>query len=291
VLEERSSPPRADGRVERGEIKAMSARTVRPIPEDTASAGKAFFKKGTFYRNVGDQLGELCRDCEPSPGHGGLEPHVTIPLLFLITVFQYLESLSDSQAAAAVRNRVDWKYALHLPLIGLGFDQNELDEYHRKFLADPAVLQCLDGLLERVRDLYDSPPRDPKKVDTASMLDAVHTLNRLSQMVRAMRLALDELAIYYPDWLKKTVLPHWFQRYARSGTDGKAPDTPKKREAFALAVGQDGFFLLDALGMDGAPPEASNLPEVEYFRHVWSRQFERIAGQVKWRTTPGSVAG
>ena len=264
----------------------MCPKNVRPIPEDTAFAGKALFKKGTFYRNVGDQLGELCKGSETDPGLGASEPHVTVPLLFLVTVFQYLESLSDSQATAAVLNRVDWKYALHLPLISLGFDEEELDEYHRKMLADPTILQYLNGLLERVRDLYDSPPRDPKKVDTNTMLQAVRTLNRFSQMVRAMRLALDELAIYYPDWLKKTVLPHWFQRYARSGMDGKPPETPEKREALAWAVGEDGFFLLDALGMDGAPPEASNLPEVEYFRHVWNRQFERIDGKLSWRALP-----
>lgn len=265
----------------------MSTRTVRPIPEDTASAGRSFFKKGAFYQNVGDQLGELCRDGGSDPRPGAPEPHIAIPLLFLITIFQYLENLSDSQAAAAVLNRVDWKYALHLPLISLGFDQEELERYHRKLLADPAVLQCLNGLLERVRTLYDSPPRDPKKVDAASMLEAVHMLNSLAQMVRAMRLALDELAIYHADWLKKTVLPHWFQRYAGSGTEGNTPGTPEKREALALAVGEDGFFLLDALKMDGAPAEAWNLPEVEYFRHVWSRQFERIGGQVAWRDSPG----
>ena len=152
------------------------------------------------------------------------QPHVTIPLLFLITVFQYLENMSDSQAAAAVLNRVDWKYALHLPLISLGFDQIELDEYHRKLLADPMVLQ----LPERPagtgpQPLRIAPAKTPRNVDTASMLDAVHTLNRFSQMVRAMRLALDELAIYYPDWLKKTVLPHWFHRYSRSGTGCGSP--------------------------------------------------------------------
>ena len=271
-------------------MTSMCARTVRPIPKDTQSAGRAHFKKGTFYRSVGDQLGELCKGFEPDSGHGSSEPHVTIPLLFLITVFQYLESLSDSQAAAAVLNRVDWKYALHLPLISLGFNEGELDEYHRKMLADPTVIQYLNGLLARVRDLYDSPLKTPRKGDTTSMLQAVRTLNRFSQMVRAMRLALDELAIYHSDWLKKTVLPHWFQRYARSGMDGNPPATSEKREALALAVGEDGFYLLDALGKEGAPAEASNLPEIEYFRHVWDQQFERIAGQVNWRSSPGPPA-
>jgi transposase len=32
--------------------------------------------------------------------------------LALVTVFQFLEHLSDRQAADAVRSRIDWKYAL-----------------------------------------------------------------------------------------------------------------------------------------------------------------------------------
>jgi len=260
-------------------------RTVRPIPEDTASAGKTFFKKGTFYRSVGDQLGDLCQDSESDAGRGDLAPQVTIPLLFLVTIFQYLESMSDSQATSAVLNRVDWKYALHLPLISLGFDPKALDDYHRKLLADPTIIQSLDDLLNRVRDMYELPKPGSVKVDTAGMLDAVRTLNGLSRVLRAMRLALDELGIYYPEWLKKTVLPHWFHRYAKGGVDGKTPETVEKRASLALAVGEDGFFLLDALGRDDAPAEAADLPEVEYFRHVWNRQFERIAGQVKWRAS------
>jgi transposase len=269
----------------------MRHRNVRPIPADTETAGNVLFKKGTFYRSVGDQLGDLCRDLEPLSPHGTPEPHIPIPILFLVTVFQYLESLSDSQAAEAVVSRVDWKYALHLPLISLGFDQAELDEYHNTLLSDPSVLQHLNGLLNRVRALYSSPAIDSRKVDTPSMLNSIHTLNRHSQMVRAMRLALEELATHYPDWLQKTVLPHWFLRYARSEQNGKAPDTKEKQESLALAVGDDGFFLLDALRTDGAPPDAFDLPEVEYFRHVWNVQFERVGNKVRWRASPAPRAG
>jgi hypothetical protein len=106
-----------------------------------------------------------------------------------------------------------------------------------------------------------------------------------------MRLALEELATHYPDWLRGTVLPHWFQRYTRDGLDGKAPPNPRKRKALVLAVAEDGFFLLDALGKDDAPPEAFELPEVEYFRHVWNRQFVRVDGEVKWRTPSGPGTG
>jgi transposase len=35
--------------------------------------------------------------------------------LALVTVFQYLEGVSDRQAAENVRRCIDWKYALALP--------------------------------------------------------------------------------------------------------------------------------------------------------------------------------
>jgi len=269
----------------------MKKKGIPPIPNDTASAGKALFKKATFYRRVGDQLGELCRDCEPEPGHNGHESHATIPLLFLVTVFQYLESLSNSQATSAVLNRVDWKYALHLPLVSLGFAESDLNKYHVKLLEDPAILECLNGLLERIRDLYESQSSDKKKVDTTSMLETVSALNRYSAVVRAMHLALDELAIYHPAWLKETVLPHWLVRYGRSGTGGKAPEQREERDALALAVGEDGFFLLDALEKDDAPPHASHLPEVDYLREVWNKEFDRSAGQVNWRRPVDAASG
>jgi transposase len=37
-------------------------------------------------------------------------------------VFQFIEGLSDRQAAEAVRSRIDWKYALDLDLADPGFD-------------------------------------------------------------------------------------------------------------------------------------------------------------------------
>ena len=39
-----------------------------------------------------------------------------------ITVLQFVEGLSDRQAAEAVRGRIDWKYVLGLELTDPGFD-------------------------------------------------------------------------------------------------------------------------------------------------------------------------
>jgi hypothetical protein len=42
--------------------------------------------------------------------------------LALVCVFQFIEGLSDRQAAEAVRSRIDWKYALGQDLADPGFD-------------------------------------------------------------------------------------------------------------------------------------------------------------------------
>jgi L-ribulose-5-phosphate 3-epimerase UlaE len=42
--------------------------------------------------------------------------------LALVTIFQFMENLTDRQAADAVRSRLDWKYALSLELTDPGFD-------------------------------------------------------------------------------------------------------------------------------------------------------------------------
>lgn len=39
-----------------------------------------------------------------------------------MSVLQYVEDLSDRQAAEAVRARIDWKYLLGLELTDSGFD-------------------------------------------------------------------------------------------------------------------------------------------------------------------------
>lgn len=45
--------------------------------------------------------------------------------LALVTILQYVEGLTDRQAADAVRSRIDWKYLLCLELTDTGFDRTQ----------------------------------------------------------------------------------------------------------------------------------------------------------------------
>jgi transposase len=48
---------------------------------------------------------------------------------------QFVEGLSDRQAAEAVRSRIDWKYALSLELTDTGFDFSILSEFRQRLLT------------------------------------------------------------------------------------------------------------------------------------------------------------
>jgi transposase len=68
--------------------------------------------------------------------------------LALVTIFQFLENLTDRQAADAVRGRVDWKYALSLELEDPGFDFSVLSEFRDRLIEGGSEQLLLDKLLE-----------------------------------------------------------------------------------------------------------------------------------------------
>ena len=61
--------------------------------------------------------------------------------------------LPDRQAANAVRDRVDWTYALGLELADPGFDFSMLCEFRARLIAGGVGQTLLDTMLARFREL------------------------------------------------------------------------------------------------------------------------------------------
>ena len=118
------------------------------------------------------------------------------------------------------------------------------------------------------------------------MLAAVHDLNLLELVAETLRATLDDLAAVVPDWLRTVSPPAWFERYGRRVEEYRLPRGQDKREAFALAVGEDGFLLLAALEGPTAPAAARKVPMVRTLRDVWRVHYAREAGRLRWRSTP-----
>ena|SRR5690242_9071586 len=87
------------------------------IPEQTAAVARAAFPKGTLVMRLADSLGLLYEEADFAALYSAMGRPGEDPVrLALVSVFQFVEGLSDRQAAEAVRGRIDWKYALALEL-------------------------------------------------------------------------------------------------------------------------------------------------------------------------------
>lgn len=267
---------------------SLHPQPIGRIPAETRRVALAAFPQGTVVTRLRDEFADLYRDDDfvalyPRRGQPGLAPW----RLALVTVLQFLEHLSDRQAADAVRSRIDWEYALGLRLDDPGFHFSVLTEFRARLLAGHAEYLLLDRMLVhfKARDLI--RPRGRQRTDSTHVLGAVRDLHLLELVTETLRAALNELATVAPRWLRDVAAPQWFDRYARRAEDWRLPGGSKnKREAYAQQVGLDGFALLDAIdALDAQAPEAARrAPQVVALRQVWQTHYERREqGPPRWR--------
>jgi transposase len=257
---------------------------IGEIPSETARVARAAFPKGTVAMRLRDEFDTLYQDEDfqalyPSRGQPALAPW----RLALVTTFQFLEHLSDRQAADAVRARIDWKFALGLELADPGFHFSVLGDFRDRLIAGQAEYLLLDTMLERFKARGLVKARGKQRTDSTHVLGAVRDLHLLELVAETLRATLDDLAAVVPDWVRAVAQPVWFERYAHRIEDCRLPKSQEKREALALEVGADGFVLLDALDAPTAPTAARTVPMVQTLRDVWRIHYARDDGQPRWR--------
>ncbi len=249
----------------------LQPQTIYLVPEQTACVARAAFPKGTLCLRIYDELGTIFQDKDfadlfPQRGQPAQAPF----RLALVTILQFLEALSDRDAADAVRSRIDWKYLLCLELDDPGFDYSVLCEFRARLLEGGAQARLFDNLLSILRDHHLVKARTRQRTDSTHVLAAVRDLNRLGRVVETMRATLNVLATVAPEWVRATAIPpEWVERYKeRTGGLNRLPSSDKDREAFGIQVGQDGYALLDVLWSVESPEWFRALPAVERYRQL-----------------------
>src|SRR3954453_9951615 len=231
-----------------------------PIPEQTQRVAHAAFPQGTLALPITDALGSLYQDHHfaalfPKAG----QPAEAPARLALATVLQFVEGLSDRQAADAVRGRIDWKYALGLELADPGFDHTVFSEFRSRLVAGQAEQLLLDTLLDRARELGVLQKRGRQRTDSTHVLAAVRVLNRLERVGETLRAALNALAVVAPEWLQALAPAEWYERYGERVENYHLPKTDRERDELASVIAADGQLLLSALD---AATEQSWLREI-----------------------------
>jgi transposase len=194
---------------------SLKSEGVPAIPEETARLAHIVCPKGDLCLWIGDELSEVFQDqlfASLFPRRG--QPAEAPWRLALITVLQFVEGLSDRQAADAVRKRIDWKYALRLPLEDLGFDFSILSEFRGRLLAGAGEQLLLDALLELAKARGWLKARGRQRTDSTHVLAAIETLSRLECVAETFRHALNVLSATIPEWVQTHVPVEWYERYA-----------------------------------------------------------------------------
>jgi transposase len=254
------------------------------VPEETARVARAIFPNGNLVMRLHDELGLLFHDrdfADLFPVQG--QPAEAPLRLALVTLLQFVEGLTDRQAADAVRTRIDWKYLLCLELTDPGFDHSVLSEFRTRLLAHGAERRLFDAILTYAREHDYVTAGGRQRSDSTHVLGAMHVLSRMEVAGETLRHTLNVLATLAPDWLRAHVPPEWVERYAERPSEYRLPKGEAKRIAWAEQIGADGMALLTALFDAAAPPDLRTLPAVEILRQVWVQNFMLKDGRVVWR--------
>src|SRR5262249_53070963 len=204
---------------------ALHPQTLPPVPDATAAAVRAAFPKGNLYVDLHAEFGTLYADqlfADRYPPEG--RPMEVSPWrLALVTVMQYMEGLTDRQAADAVRRCMDWKYALSLDLHDPGFDFTLLHDFRERLLAHDAPQRLLDTFLTACKVRGWIKTRGTQRTDSTHVLAAIRNLHRLECALTAMHHALNQLSEADAAWVRQLVPLEWYDRYGLWADRGRLP--------------------------------------------------------------------
>jgi transposase len=255
---------------------------LEEIPEETAQLGEQLLKANNLYRFVGENINPLLQLSDFVSMYSELGRGAICPLILsLVTIFQYLENIPDREAAQWAVLRLDWKYALHVPLSWLGFHFSSLSNFRQRLLEHEAERLLFDRVLAWVQQAGYLKKKGKQRTDSTHIIGQVAHLSRLELVWETLRLALGEMKGAAPTWYGANIPAAYVESYQKRQHDWQVS---KEEVAQHLQqAGQDGYWLLKQLD-ETVPTQLLTLPAVTTLREVWSQQFVWVEGQAQAQT-------
>ena len=256
----------------------MRSRDLSQMPADTATLGKQLMSPTNPYRVIGEHLADIIQDDQfadmyQERGRNAVSPS----LLALVTLFQFQEKVTDREAAEMVVMRLDWKYALHLPLDYAGFDYSILCDFRQRVLAHQQESLLFDTILKKVESLGFIKKRGKQRTDSLAVVGAVRELSVLETVSETLRTTLRAMRKADAAWVEEAVPAVFRDVYADSRSDYKL--TEQERADELREVGEDGFWLLELVDARGSEV-VRQLEELQTMRTVWEQRYHWVDGKV-----------
>src|SRR5260370_15544151 len=267
---------------------SMKPQGLEPIPEETRLLVHRLSPKGTMVTQLRDALGPIYSD-EPFahlfPNRGRRAEARW--RLELVTVLQAVEGLTDRQAAACLYTRLDWLYALALPVDDPGFDYSILSDFRQRLLSAQAEELILEPILQLCRERGWLKARGNQRTDATAVLARVRARSRLESVGESMRAALNAVAAQEPQWLQAPLKPEWVDRYVHRFELARLPKAETQRQLLRQQVGEDVAQLLACLQEVQTPQWLRSLPEARLLPQVFAQPYEQEGEQILLRDGQG----
>jgi len=177
---------------------------------------RAAFPKGSGAMGMYNVVGLLVTDHDLEWAYRQRGRPVEAPWrVARVTGLQFIEGLSDRQAADAVRGRIDWTDALGLEVTDPGFDYAVLSAVRTRLVEEGYGREwaVVHRLVQEARQRGWLKERGQQRSDATHVRAAIRTLNRLALVGETVRAALNSLAVAAPAWRRAPVPEDWHDRY------------------------------------------------------------------------------
>lgn len=263
---------------------SLQPKPIGKIPEETIRIAQAAFPKGNLYMRMRDRLGVFYQDEQFSDlfSRRG-QPAFSPWRLALVSILQFVEELSDRQAAEAVRGRIDWKYLLGLELADPGFDYSILSEFRQRLVDGGLEQELLDTMVTLLMEEGLLKKRGTQRTDSTHIVAAARHLNRVETIGETLRATLNTIATVDPEWLQTFAPLAWYDRYSVRVEEAKLPPKTEEKTRWIATVAADGYTLLHGIYTSETHHWLWKLPAVRLLWRVWLQHFYRVDDQVLLR--------
>jgi transposase len=177
------------------------------------------------------------KDCYSDKGRNAIPPS----FLAMVTLLQWRESLSDDETAEAVYLRLDWKYALHLPLEEGTFNSSTLCVFRRRLKEKEKESYLFDKLLELCREKGFIKKNTKQRVDATHIVKHINRIATTDLLFRAVKCLVEEIEKKAFGYYEKNIPEDIKERYeGKFSSFGMSKETRADKQA---EIVEDGFRL------------------------------------------------
>ena len=141
-------------------------------------------------------------------------PAISPSFLACVTLLQFREHMSDTEAAQAVIRRLDWKIALHLPVgQNTSFDPTTLVYFRRRLKENGKMRLIFDKTIEIAKSLKLIKKRANQRVDATHVVSHVNRIATTDLLFRAVKCLAEEIEKKAPEFYESELPEYLRERY------------------------------------------------------------------------------